>query len=151
MIHARYVHYHSDYTIFSLSGPCYFGIEELTTQFNSCVVSYTFSNEDKASFHETRWRLFSSSKNESLISPHRVCPSAWHYSSAQETSSLPLWGKLHLLNFYGEGGYLAELGYDKTTALKVISELNLFNWTDRFTSAVIAKFTVFNSQVNCSV
>ena len=52
-----------------------------------------------------------------------------------------LWGKLHLLNFYGEGGYPAELG----------SELNLFNWTDRFTSAVIAKFTVFNSQVNCSV
>ena len=62
-----------------------------------------------------------------------------------------LWGKLHLLNFYGEGGYPAELGCDKTTALKVISELNLFNWTDRFTSAVIAKFTVFNSQVNCSV
>ena len=112
------------------------------------MVSYTFSNEDKASFHETRWRLFSSSKNESLISPHRVCPSAWHYSSAQETSSLPLWGKLHLLNFYGEGGYLAELGYDKTTALKVISELNLFNWTDRFTSAIIFEFTVFNSQVN---
>ena len=62
-----------------------------------------------------------------------------------------LWGKLHLLNFYGEGGYPVELGCDKTTALKVISELNLFNWTDRFTSAVIAKFTVFNSQVNCSV
>ena len=45
----------------------------------------------------------------------------------------------------------AELGCDKTTALKVISELNLFNWTDKFTSAVIAKFTVFNFQVNCSV
>ena len=112
------------------------------------MVSYTFSNEDKASFHETRWRLFSLSKNESLIGPHRVCPSAWHYSSAQETSSLPLWGKLHLLNFYGEGGYLAELGYDKATALTVISELNLSNWTDRFTSAIIFEFTVFNSQVN---
>ncbi|XP_022800666.1 polycystic kidney disease protein 1-like 2 [Stylophora pistillata] len=129
-------------------GPCDVGIEELATYFNSCVVSYTFSSEEKTSFHETRWRLFSSSKNESFISLHQVCPSAWHYSSAQETSSLPLWGRLHLSNFYGEGGYLAELGYDKTTALNVISELNLFNWTDRFTSALILEFAVFNSQVN---
>lgn len=51
-------------------------------------------------------------------------------------------------NFYGEGGYLAELGYDKATALKVISELKLFDWIDRFTSAIIVEFTVFNSQVN---
>ena len=134
---------------FSLLGSCDVSIEELTTPFNSCVATYTFGNEDKTSFHEKKWRLSSSfQNNRSLISLPQVCPSAWHYSSAQQTLNLPLWGRLYLFNFYSEGGYLAELGYNKTTALKVISELNLFDWIDRFTSAVIFEFTVFNSQVN---
>ena len=49
---------------------------------------------------------------------------------------------------YGQGGYLVELGYDKNSASKVISELNQFNWLDRFTSAVLVEFTVFNSRVS---
>ena len=43
---------------------------------------------------------------------------------------------------------MAELGYDKNSASKVISELNQFNWLDRFTSAVLVEFTVFNSRVS---
>ncbi|PFX34823.1 Polycystic kidney disease protein 1-like 2 [Stylophora pistillata] len=128
-------------------GSCDVSIEELTTPFNSCVAAYTFSNEDKTSFHGKKWRL-SSFRNESVSSLPQVCPSAWHYSSARQTLNLPLWGRLHLFNFYGEGGYLAELGYDKTNALKVVSELNLFDWINRFTSAVIFECAVFNSQVN---
>ena len=112
------------------------------------MASYTSSNEDKTSFHQSRWRVFPPSNNDSLGILYQICPSAWNYSSAKQTQSLPLWGRLHLLNIYGEGGYLAELGYDKSTALRVISELNLFDWIDRFTSAVIVEFTVFNSRVN---
>ena len=112
------------------------------------MASYTSDNEDNTNFYQTRWRQFSPSKNDSLSILYQICPTAWHYSSAERTQSLPLWGKLHLSNFYGKGGYLAELGYDRNTALKVISELNLFDWIDRFTSAVIVEFTVFNSQVN---
>ena len=112
------------------------------------MASYTSDNEDNTNFYQTRWRQFSPSKNDSLSILYQICPTAWHYSSAEQTQSLPLWGKLHLSNFYGKGGYLAELGYDRNTALKVISELNLFDWIDRFTSAVIVEFTVFNSQVN---
>ena len=112
------------------------------------MATYTFTNEDKTNSLGKNWRLFSSFGNESHVSLPQVCPSAWHYSSAQQTLNLPLWGKLHLFNFYGEGGYLAELGYDKTTALNVISELNLFDWIDRFTSALIFECAVFNSQVN---
>ncbi|XP_022779915.1 polycystic kidney disease protein 1-like 2 isoform X2 [Stylophora pistillata] len=129
-------------------GSCDVSIEELKPPFNSCVATYTSNNEDKSSFHRTRWDQFSSSRNDSLNILYQICPTAWHYSSAERTQSLPLWGKLHLSNFYGEGGYLAELGYDKATALKVISELKLFDWIDRFTSAIIVEFTVFNSQVN---
>ena len=43
---------------------------------------------------------------------------------------------------------MAELGYEKNSASKVISELNQFNWLDRFTSAVLVEFTVFNSRVS---
>jgi len=43
---------------------------------------------------------------------------------------------------------LAELGYDKDTASKVVTELSLLNWFDRYTSAVIVEFTIFNSRVS---
>ena len=43
---------------------------------------------------------------------------------------------------------MAELGYDKNSASKVISELSQCNWLDRFTSAVLVEFTVFNSRVS---
>ena len=49
---------------------------------------------------------------------------------------------------YSKGGYLAELGYNKNSASKGISELSQFNWIDRFTSAVLVEFTVFNSRVS---
>lgn len=116
--------------------------------FNSCIASYTYGNEDKTSFYQPRWRPFSSSENTSLSILDQICPRAWRYSSPKQTQSLPLWGRLHLLCIYGQGGYLTELGYDKNTALKVISELNLLNWIDKFTSTMIVEFTVFNSRVN---
>lgn len=43
---------------------------------------------------------------------------------------------------------MAELGYDRNSASKIISELSQFNWFDRFTSAVLVEFTVFNSHVS---
>ena len=43
---------------------------------------------------------------------------------------------------------MAELGYDEKSASKVVSDLALFNWSDRYTSAVIVEFTVFNSRVS---
>lgn len=75
-----------------------------------------------------------------------VCPKPWRYSSVEQTESLPLWGRVSSL--YGSGGYLAELGYDKNSASKVISDLSQFDWFNRFTSAVMVEFTVFNSRVS---
>ena len=43
---------------------------------------------------------------------------------------------------------MAELGFEKNSASKVISELYQFNWLDRFTSAVLVEFIVFNSRVS---
>ena len=76
----------------------------------------------------------------------KVCPKPWRYSTAEQTQCLPTWGRISTI--YGEGGFLAELGYKKNSASIVISELNQCNWLDRFTSAVLVEFTVFNSRVN---
>ena len=77
---------------------------------------------------------------------NKVCPRPWRYSTAEQTESLPFWGKLYPL--YSQGGYLVELGYDRNSATRVISELNMFNWFDKYTSAVLTEFTVFNPRVS---
>lgn len=119
---------------------CCYVVDEVRGLFNSCVASYTYSNEDKTAFYQPKWRPFSSSENMSVALLDQICPSAWRYSSPTETQILPF-------RSYGPGGYMAELGYDKNTALKVISELSMFIWIDKFTSAVIVEFTVFNPHV----
>jgi len=119
---------------------CCHVVDELQGLFNSCVASYTYSNEDKTTFYLPKWRPFYSTENMSINMLGQICPSAWRYSSPTQTLCLPF-------RIYGPGGYLAELGYQKNTALKVISELSLFKWIDKFTSAVLVEFTVFNPHV----
>lgn len=121
-------------------------LDEANTLFNSCIALYSYIAEDKTRFYLPRWRPFPSSQNISAEALYRICPKPWRYSTAEQTQSLPLWGRIS--SIYGQGGYLAELGYEKNSASKVISELNQFNWLDRFTSAVLVEFTVFNSRVS---
>ena len=121
-------------------------VEEAKTLFNSCISLYSYGAEDKTNFYLPRWRPFPVSQNTSVETLNKVCPKPWRYSTAEQTQSLPTWGRIS--SIYGQGGYLAELGYEKYSASKVISELNQFNWLDRFTSAVLVEFTVFNSRVS---
>ena len=114
--------------------------------FSSCIASYSLGAEDKTQFYLPTWRPFPASQNTSATTLSTVCPKPWRYSSAEQTESLPLWGKLSLI--YGQGGYLAELGYDRKSATTVISELSRLNWFDKYTSAVLIEFTVFNSRVS---
>jgi len=126
-------------------------VEEAKTLFNSCISLYSYGAEDKTNFYLPRWRPLPVSQNTSVETLNKVCPKPWRYSTAEQTQSLPTWGRIS--SIYGQGGYLAELGYEKYSASKVISELNRFNWLDRFTSAVLVEFTVFNSRVSlfCAV
>ena len=123
-------------------------VDEVQNLFNSCVASYSYGNEDKTLYYLPRWRLLSSTKTVLLSDLDQICPTAWRYASAKQTQSLPFWGRLHPFGVYGQGGYVAELGYDRNTAFKIISELNLLNWVDRFTSVVFVEFTVFNPGVS---
>lgn len=123
-------------------------VDEAKSILSSCIAQYSFSAEDKRMYYQPRWRPFRQSLNTSTGDLNNVCPKPWRYASAEETESLYLWGRLQFSSVYSQGGYLAELGYDGQSASKVVSDLSLLNWFDRYTSAVIIEFTVFNSRVS---
>lgn len=123
-------------------------VSEAQRLFNGCVASYSLDNEDTTQSYQPRWKPISLAGETSMDDLNHICPSAWHYFSADQTQSLPFWGQAHFLCIYSQGGYLAELGYDKSTALSIISELNVYNWIDRFTSVVFVEITVFNAGVS---
>ena len=54
---------------------------------------------------------------------------------------------------YGGGGYVADLGYSKESALEVIRDLRDNDWVDTSTAAVFIEFTLFDSSTSlfCSV
>ncbi|XP_022800667.1 polycystic kidney disease 2-like 2 protein [Stylophora pistillata] len=129
---------------FHLSESCQV-VKETKCLFKSCIGPYSLEAEDKTQLYQPRWRPLLS-QNISAETLNKVCPKPWRYSTAEQTKSLPFWGKLYPL--YSQGGYLAELGYDRNSATKVISDLNRLNWFDKYTSAVLIEFTVFNSRVS---
>lgn len=73
------------------------------------------------------------------------CPSRWMYHNPLELRGFPYWGTL---NFYGGGGYPADLGYDYSTALTVVADVNSHKWVGAQTRAVFVEFTVYNANTN---
>ena len=53
----------------------------------------------------------------------------------------PSWG---YFDVYDGGGYVADLGYNSSTAQAVISDLIEYGWIDRQTRAVLLEFTIYN-------
>ena len=53
----------------------------------------------------------------------------------------PSWG---FFDIYSGGGYVADLGYNKTTASPLIANLQKYGWIDRQTRAVVLEFVVYN-------
>ena len=53
----------------------------------------------------------------------------------------PSWG---YFDAYDGSGYVADLGYNSSTAQAVISELIEYGWIDRQTRAVLLEFTIYN-------
>ena len=60
---------------------------------------------------------------------------------SRQIQTLPFYGTGIL---YGGGGFVADLGYDKSTANGVVDLLREKSWIDEYTSAVFLEFTVFN-------
>lgn len=74
-----------------------------------------------------------------------MCPRPWRYHTATKLKGVPLWGETTI---YSGGGYVAELGYYRSKAFEVITELAHHKWIDRRTRGVFVELTVYNAQVN---
>lgn len=70
----------------------------------------------------------------------RLCPKPWRYNTSTELNTLPYYGR-H--KFYDGGGYVADLGYNLQTALRVVRNLESNAWIDQRTAVVLVEFTVF--------
>lgn len=74
-----------------------------------------------------------------------ACPVPWRYQTASKLDGLPYWGSKTV---YSGGGYTADLGYYMEQAKSVITDLQTYNWIDKYTRAVFVELTVFNAPSN---
>lgn len=81
------------------------------------------------------------SHNQSVFELERMCPKPWRYRSSWELDTLSYEG---FYSTYNGGGFVADLGYNIKSALKVVNKLQANNWIDEFSVAVFIEFTIFN-------
>ena len=70
----------------------------------------------------------------------KECPRPWRYQRPDDLQLRPYGGQM--TTFVG-GGYIADLGYNSLTALKVIETLETNGWIDDRTVAIFTEFTIF--------
>lgn len=63
------------------------------------------------------------------------CPEPWQYTVPESASEL--------LIPYGAGGYIAKIGYDNETALRVKQSLEEFNWVDDRSAVILVECVIF--------
>ena len=107
--------------------------------FTGCRQTYSSNSEDRNPFYLPKWILL---KNYSRFqSVYDICPRPWRYQSASQINTL---SHEAVKETYNGGGYVADLGYNKDTASKVIRELRAHNWIDERTAALFVEFTLFD-------
>ncbi|KAL9967112.1 hypothetical protein ACROYT_G025281 [Oculina patagonica] len=124
--------------------PAYCNVMDYVAKmFPVCYEEYSDANEEKTAYSRPGWKHADNftSRDELL----RHCPKPWRYQSAGESDTVPKWGKF---SFYPGGGFVADLGYDSSTAFSVLKDLENNNWLDRQTRVVILEFAAFNPSVN---
>ena len=108
----------------------------LSKHFNQCLADLSDSNKDTTPFYKPGWKPvtnFTDDKNPHQL--YQFCPAPWRYT---EPTSM----NVHLLP-YGGDGYVAKLGYDAETALKVKRSLEQSHWIDEKSAVVLVEFVVF--------
>ncbi|XP_071973672.1 polycystin-1-like protein 2 isoform X2 [Engystomops pustulosus] len=109
----------------------------LQTTVGDCRARYSLDAEDMEQYGE-KWNI-SSLGNSSNSN------SAWSYRSQSKLKSNPTWGRL---STYRGGGYIVDLGGDRTTASRILQYLFNNVWLDTYTRAVFVEFTIYNANVN---
>lgn len=112
--------------------------------FKRCLPSYSLSGEDDTPYSLPGWKeqpVANFTDTFTTSNLDRLCPRPWRYTDFKRIQTLPFYGTGIL---YGGGGFVADLGYNKSTANEVVDLLRERNWIDEYTAAVFLEFTVFN-------
>lgn len=110
--------------------------------FSRCIPSYSSKNEYKTPYNLPEWiPVTNTSHNQSVFELERMCPKPWRYKSSRDLQTLSYEG---FYSTYDGGGFVADLGYNIKSALKVLNTLQEHNWIDEFSVAVFIEFTIFN-------
>lgn len=110
--------------------------------FTRCIPSYSSKNEYTTPYNLPEWiPVTNMSHNQSVFELERMCPKPWRYKSSWDLQTLPYEGSY---STYNGGGFVADLGYNIKSALKVVNKLQANNWIDEFSVAVFIEFTIFN-------
>lgn len=96
-----------------------------------CVPEYDTDNEQRGVLQDRGLLL--------------LTPGAWSHTSSDKIWGISIMG---VYNSYDGGGYIQNLGGDKTGSINIINELINNKWIDRQTRAVFAEFTIFNPNIN---
>ena len=109
--------------------------------------AYSKEEEDITPYNKPRWILVINSTKEDEL--NRLCPKPWRYQKPTEVDTVPKWGQFSLS--YPGGGFVADLGYEKTTALGIIQTLENHGWLDLQSRPMILEFYAFNPSTNILV
>lgn len=104
-----------------------------------CLSHYRSHSEDKTTYNLRDWTpIYNISEFEASFD--ELCPKPWRYRTANALEALPFNG---FYASYDGGGYVADLGYNAESALRVIDDLEKNDWIDLRTIAVFVEFTVY--------
>ncbi|KAL9952071.1 hypothetical protein ACROYT_G039275 [Oculina patagonica] len=116
--------------------------------FARCLETYSGDSEDTTPYNLPKWIPLDNYSHFTSIDD--ICPKPWRYQSGTEMNTMSHEAVRHSCD---GGGYVADLGYNKESALEVINDLRDNNWVDTRTAAVFIEFTLFDPSTSlfCSV
>lgn len=115
---------------------------------DSCEVQELFKNTITSCFD-----FYSSAKEEkkTWIYPKKInsssvlCPENWEYDADRRFGGFDSCGRFAV---YSGRGFIANLGYNKFTAKRIIDDLQENQWIDGQTRAVLVEFSLYNPPSN---
>ena len=116
--------------------------------FPGCLQTYSSDSEDRTPYHLPQWIPLKNLSHFSSLND--ICPKPWRYQSSAKINTL---SHEAVTETYDGGGYVADLGYNKESAVEVVRDLREHNWVDERTAAVFIEFTLFDpsSSLFCNV
>lgn len=103
----------------------------------SCTQSWSWESEDTAAY-SVGWKTLRQDFMEEMNSP-------WTYRDWTETDGLPYVGDI---SAYPPGGYIKDLVGKKERVSGFLSEMQSFQWLDKYTRSVFVEFILYNPNVN---